>query len=338
MSNNYAQGTFEPLIPADLLTDSDKKLLEALEVSVDQAKEGFLYLYNENFATSARIINPEDGIVKEVGEDDLYKMFQEIIKRSDGKLPWVSHEQAYTNDKMRRSEFGGSAVFITADDIQWNSTSSWLERRIHEVESGDIGPDTDDTPTSPSATHEEIVDAARELITAAKLVVERWTSGDLAEAVNNLNMVTSFMEYTLETAEKPVAPQQPTTLAIVLEGGLVQAVTTDNLDAFKGINTVIIDYDTKSLDDEDDETLGLVLQGDGTTATAYIRATSIDQATVDLGQVADFVSDKAYGSNQQRIAACGGHPCVDCKDVCLDATARCVNEVKCLAWLHFNDN
>jgi len=338
MANNFAQGTFEPLIPADLLTDSDKNLLEALGVSVDQTKEGFLYLYNENFATSARIINPEDGTVKEIGEDDLHKMFQNLIKRSEGRLQWVSHEQAYTNDKMRRGEFGGSSVFITADDIQWNSTSSWLERRIHEVESGNFGPDTDDTPSAPPATNEEIAEATKELITAAKLVVERWQSGDLAEAVNNLNMVTSFMEYTLETVEKAVALQQPTILAIVLDGGLVKAVTTDNPDALKGINTVIIDYDVDN-PDADDEKLGLVLQADGSTTPAYIRATSIDQATVDLGQVADFVTDKAYGSDQQRIAVCGEkHPCLGCLDVCLNASARCVNEVKCLAWLHFNEN
>jgi hypothetical protein len=62
-----------------------------------------------------------------------------------------------------------------------------------------------DTPCAEPPTPDEIVEASRELIEASKLVVKRWESGNLAEAVTNLGMVSSMMEYTLDEAEKTSA-------------------------------------------------------------------------------------------------------------------------------------
>lgn len=389
MANNYAQGTFEPEIPFTLFTESDLTLLDTLGVSVDKGPDGLCYLYNENYCTSGYIV--VDGVETEVVEDDLYAMLQEVIKRSNGKIRFISHEQAYTCDKMRKGEFGGSAVFITADDVQYHGTSSWLQRRIAEVETGDTGPDTEDPE---AIITEDVIEAINNLIDAAKLVVKRWESGNLAEAVTNLNMVIGWAESTIE-AYSPVVTAQPASLvnkalkaawyfienvseddpersnkffelraqvreafaaldcnfngdpagsltntpvnlAIVLDGGLVQAVVTDNPAVLKGVNTMIIDYDTDCLD-QDDECLGLVLQQDESLANAYMRGISIDPATVDLGQVANFVSDEACGSTQQRKAICGGYPCEGCPDVNLDGD-RCVNESKCLAWTRYHDD
>jgi len=74
----------------------------------------------------------------------------------------------------------------------------------------------------------------------------------------------------------------PINLAIVLDGGLVQAVVTDAPEAFKGVNTMIIDYDTDYLE-KDDERLGIVPQGVGTLKSAYIWSTSVEQSGIDLG-------------------------------------------------------
>lgn len=156
MANNYAQGTFEPEIPFNLFTESDLNLLDALSVSVDKGPDGLAYLYNENYCTSGYL--EVDEVEKEVGEDDLYAMLQEVIKRSNGEVQYITHEQAYTCDKMRKGEFGGSAVFITADDIQYHGTSSWLQRRIAEVETGDTGPDTEEPETKIDI---KLLDAAR---------------------------------------------------------------------------------------------------------------------------------------------------------------------------------
>lgn len=58
---------------------------------------------------------------------------------------------------------------------------------------------TNQTPNAGPATMDEIVESTRNLIEAARIVVKRWESGDLAEAVTNLNMVADFTEFTLES-------------------------------------------------------------------------------------------------------------------------------------------
>lgn len=290
MANNYAQGTFEPEIPHNLFTPSDLEIMDVLGLSVDKGPDGLAYLYNDGFCT-AGYIKLEGGSEKEVCEDDLYAMLQEVIKRSNGELAYITHEQAYTCDRMRQGEFGGSAVIITADDVQYHGTSSWLQRRIAEVETGNFGPDTEE-PDMPALPNLAEIEGGR--------------------------------------------PFSPVNLAIVLDGGLVQAVVSDNPSAFMGVKSVVIDYDTDS-PDPDDECLGLVLQQDSSTVPAYMRGITIDQATIDLGQVDDFVSDKAIGNAQQRIAVCDGYPCEGSKDANTDGR-RCVNETKCLAWTYYDDN
>ena len=331
MANNYASGTFEPFIPKHLFTEADLNLLDSLGITANSVHDAddVLYLFNEDYCTTG-YLETETG-EKEVTEDDLYALLQEVIRRSNGSLKWISHEQAYTCDKMRRGEFGGSAVFITADDIQYHGTSSWLERRIAEAESSDTGPDTEDPD---AITNEDVIEAVNDLIKAAKVVVERWESGNLAEAVTNLDMVISWTESTLEESKNK--PHPDTNLAIVIDGGLVQAVVTDNPAAFRGVNTVVIDYDTDYVE-PDYETLGLVPQGGGNLKSAYIRATSIDAAGIDLKRTADFVTDKACGANRERFAICGKDPCDDCKDRILNG-GRCVNEDKCLAWQYYFRN
>lgn len=62
-----------------------------------------------------------------------------------------------------------------------------------------------DQPKSSKDEVTEAVEAVNDLISAAKLVVERWSSGNLAEAVTNLNLVIGWAESALESM--PVAPQ-----------------------------------------------------------------------------------------------------------------------------------
>lgn len=195
-------------------------------------------------------------------------------------------------------------------------------------------PTPDVAPHAGPADLEEIVEVTNDLIKAAKLVVERWESGNLAEAVQNLQMAASFAEYTVEKAHE-AQPQRTTNIAVVIDGGLVQEVITDNPEAFRGVKMVVIDYDTDSLD-KDDECLGLVIQGNKDLRNAYMRGVDIDIESIDLQRVADFISDKAYGANQERFAICGQNPCENCKDSNVD-DGRCVNDGKCLAWLVYTN-
>lgn len=176
----------------------------------------------------------------------------------------------------------------------------------------------------------DIAESVSDLLDAAKLVVARWDNGNLAEAITNLNLVVGWLEAAIEDARPAKA-----NLAVVLDGGLVQCVVTDNPDAVKGINAMVIDYDVDS-PDPDDECLGLVLQQDGSLEPAYMRGVGIEPATIDLGQVEDFTTDKACGSAQQRVAVMGNYPCDGCLDVNLDGS-RCVNEAKCLAFTFYQE-
>lgn len=126
-----ATGAFEPLIPQDLITDSFRDLAEALGVQImpSEHDESMVYLVNVGFCTFGWLND------REVSEEHLYEALQEMIRRSEGRLTWVSHEQAYTG-KLKRGQFGGSAAFITADRIHFHSTSDWLSDLVGAAEKG----------------------------------------------------------------------------------------------------------------------------------------------------------------------------------------------------------
>lgn len=52
-------------------------------------------------------------------------IFQAFLKKFSPdryfKIEWAS-----TCSKFRPGEFGGGAVFVTADNVEWNSTDSWI--------------------------------------------------------------------------------------------------------------------------------------------------------------------------------------------------------------------
>jgi len=197
----------------------------------DKAK---LYLYVDDYFHHWTDIGPGGEKIERTAEDDLFVRFQEIIHRSNGELPWVSIESAFTCNRMRPDGFGGSAVFITADDIQDFGTSSWLAQRIGEAETDDIGPHTDDLP---------------------------------------------------ETAAQPARP----TLGVVLEGGLISAVISNDPARLPIDEVVILDYDTEGADEED---LYDVLQPDGSTVQAYASITAFDKAGIDLESIVTQIRNR----------------------------------------------
>lgn len=145
MTDYLSQSIFQPSIPKQLITDEDRRFFDAFSISIVPDGDDKVYLYAEDWCTAGVLPgeDPKDDI--ELSEDDLYDRFQEIIRRSNGELPWILKESSYSCSRMRPDGFGGSAVFITADDVQFCSTSCWLEQRKHETETGDIGPETDDS-------------------------------------------------------------------------------------------------------------------------------------------------------------------------------------------------
>jgi hypothetical protein len=79
-------------------------------------------------------------------------------------------------------------------------------------------------------------------------------------------------------------------LAIVLEGGLVQCVVSDQPEMFAGLEVLTIDYDT---DGADDDEISTVPQADGTEEEAIVGWHDITQATTDLMGIKPLVDESA---------------------------------------------
>jgi len=144
MADYISQGAFQPSIPKHLITEEDLKILDAFRLTIMPEGDEKLSLFADDWCTAGYVEN-DDGEESELSEDDLYACLQGVIRRSNGEILWISKETAYTCTHNRADGFGGSAVFITADDVQFFGTSPWLEQRIHEAETGDIGLETDDS-------------------------------------------------------------------------------------------------------------------------------------------------------------------------------------------------
>lgn len=78
-------------------------------------------------------------------------------------------------------------------------------------------------------------------------------------------------------------------LCIVLEGGMVQSVVTNDLNALSDLQIMVIDYDTDGADDRD---LIQVRQQDGKMAEAYGHHDTLEQSGIDLGEVAAAIDEK----------------------------------------------
>ena len=214
MADYMNQSVFQPSIPKHLINDEDRRIIEAFSITFEPDGEDKFYLYADEWCCNGYLDSEEpDGEEIELTEDDLLNRFQEIIRRSNGELPWISKESAYTCSKMRPDGFGGGAVFITADDIQYSFTGQWLEERIRETETGDVGPQTEDSPPPKPIVGvilegglvQSIVSNAPEQVPDMDVIILDYdvegieeecllkvpqSSGDIADAVGHIEKIT----------------------------------------------------------------------------------------------------------------------------------------------------
>jgi len=146
MADYISQGVFQPPIPKHLISDEDRRIIEAFGISIE-SDGGKLLLFADDWCNRGVIGAGgfKDGIV--LDEDALYSRLQSIIRRSNGELTWLSKETAYVSTGNMPYGFGGSAVFITADDVQVVATDSWLEQRKHEMQNRNVSPKTENPPS-----------------------------------------------------------------------------------------------------------------------------------------------------------------------------------------------
>lgn len=156
MADYISQGVFRPSIPKHLISMEDRQIIEAFGISVEPDCDDKLVLFADNWCNRGAIVAEDSKDDIKLTEDDLYARFQEIIRRSNGELSWISRETAYTCTENRSDGFGGSAVFITADTVQFIATDAWLEQRKHETEIGDENQDIEVPSLSKPAVIDQI--------------------------------------------------------------------------------------------------------------------------------------------------------------------------------------
>lgn len=131
MANNYLQTS----TVLDLENEAERKRWEERLASKDKANEEG---DNEAPSYEAKIEQEEDQhySVWLYGEefcnpDDIANAVQEFFKAFRPKACW-GLTYAQTCSKMRIGEFGGGAMFITADSIESVDAYGWLEEQMSQ--------------------------------------------------------------------------------------------------------------------------------------------------------------------------------------------------------------
>jgi hypothetical protein len=108
-----------------------------LDIEIDD-KEGLQKLIAESRALSPELCNEIERalVVGDGYKDEIVgyeAIFQAIVKRNKEELPYISIDQAFTSTKMDPGDFGGASVLIAPDSIESMDTTTWLEKRIADL-------------------------------------------------------------------------------------------------------------------------------------------------------------------------------------------------------------
>lgn len=133
MTNYSTISVIQPELPKKLCSEAEIEFLTmyGFDAFLSENSDKIYFSAKEYQATG---YDEEDV---EHDEDELDTLLQAIIKSSNGEIPWITIESAFICDKLHPDGFGGSAIFITAHDVRYISTSGWIEQHIAEFETGD---------------------------------------------------------------------------------------------------------------------------------------------------------------------------------------------------------
>jgi hypothetical protein len=127
MANNYLQ--FSAELPLNSLEEKQWALRYLAEL--EHLREGNEHsdAIPDEFQCEV-----EDGAVwfyaEEYGNlDHVAQMVQQYLQRFGKPGDWWAVSYAETCGKMRLNEFGGGAVFVTADDMKFMNTYSWIQEQ-----------------------------------------------------------------------------------------------------------------------------------------------------------------------------------------------------------------
>jgi hypothetical protein len=234
---------------------------------------------------------------------------------------------------MRPEGFGGGALFITADNVQYVSTSEWLDQNIGKLEP----PDAEPVAGEPSYLERMAIKAEEESLTAVDILlhlIEAFPQADPesefyneeingCEAIDFISEIVPKIRKVLDRHDviegrafdilkdawnfiENVTDEDPErnnkffalrekvrnvrwereiidiTLAVTIEGGAVQAVVANRPELLPPMNVVVIDYDTRGM--QESEMIN-VPQEDGSFSTADVTAHLINKARINLLEV-----------------------------------------------------
>jgi hypothetical protein len=128
----------QPRIPAALVTKGQLQVLKKffsyeevdksgekiyLHQEAEKNGEKELYFYSSKYSGIAF-----DATAEEISQDPMIKVFQKIIKRSEGHLQYVYLHAADSNSEMQADTFGGWVIFIRGNSVETFSTWQAIER------------------------------------------------------------------------------------------------------------------------------------------------------------------------------------------------------------------
>jgi hypothetical protein len=131
MTNFTTQATLWPPVPADLIDDSTKELLDTCGIACEKLEDGRLYLFSDDGPYNGMSF---DEAIQQSVELDYVTVLRGIIARSAGRLKALTIEAADTcNGKMLPDAFGGWAMIITTDKTHYLSTFQWVRKMVNEL-------------------------------------------------------------------------------------------------------------------------------------------------------------------------------------------------------------
>lgn len=130
MADYYDRAVIRPDIPIELLTANEVETLGACGVTLQKHADGEGKQWFNLYAEDGFHYFEDDGGEDIDGNEMSCEILQCVIARSDGAIRYFEIEAACTCSKMCSDGFGGYAVFITKDNVEYMGTSGWLSERI----------------------------------------------------------------------------------------------------------------------------------------------------------------------------------------------------------------
>ncbi len=114
--------------PNDFITIDPRLLCATLAISPEKSRLRS-WLKRQLAGCPAELPHLDIDLTATPHRDSAYLVIlQDIVRRSQGELPYLTIAAAYTSNKMRADAFGGMGIIITPRGILYQSTYDFFQR------------------------------------------------------------------------------------------------------------------------------------------------------------------------------------------------------------------